>query len=213
MNRERNLVGPNSYEKDLGLSPLDLLKSRLQTRGEVSWLDLCCGSGRALKQAAQSAHAAGLHQAIHLIGIDLVPMFEAIPSNLSSIQLITASVETWETEHRFDLITCVHGLHYIGDKLGLLRRASSWMKQDGLLLIHVDYRNLKLAAQPNSSAMIGRDLRRAGFQYSAGRHLLTRCGIQGDVQLPYRYIGADDNAGPNYTGQEAVDSYYERIRI
>jgi trans-aconitate methyltransferase len=125
MNRERNLVGPNSYEKDLGLSPLELLKSRLKTKGEASWLDLCCGSGRALLQASQSVHATGLQQMIHLTGIDLIPMFEAIPSNLRSIQFVAASIETWQTEHKFDLITCVHGLHYIGDKLSLLRRASS----------------------------------------------------------------------------------------
>ena len=29
--------------------------------------------------------------------------------------------------------------------------------------------------------------------------------------MPYRYLGADDRAGPNYTGQPAVDSYSERV--
>jgi hypothetical protein len=29
--------------------------------------------------------------------------------------------------------------------------------------MHVDYRNLKIAGQANSSAVIGKDLRRAGF--------------------------------------------------
>ena len=28
------------------------------------------------------------------------------------------------------------------------------------------------------------------------------------LSLPYRYLGADDRAGPNYTGQPAVVSYY-----
>ncbi|MDN3355634.1 hypothetical protein [Actinomadura sp. DC4] len=31
----------------------------------------------------------------------------------------------------------------------------------------------------------------------------------GEVRFPYRYLGADDRAGPNYTGQPAVASYYE----
>ena len=31
------------------------------------------------------------------------------------------------------------------------------------------------------------------------------------MDLPYRYLGADDRAGPNYTGQPAVDSYYEMV--
>ncbi len=30
------------------------------------------------------------------------------------------------------------------------------------------------------------------------------------LDLPYRYLGADDRSGPNYTGQPAVTSYYEK---
>jgi transposase len=29
-----------------------------------------------------------------------------------------------------------------------------------------------------------------------------------DIDLPYQYLGADDHAGPNYTGQPAVHSVY-----
>ena len=28
-----------------------------------------------------------------------------------------------------------------------------------------------------------------------------------------RYLGADDTAGPNYTGQAAVNSHYERLEV
>ena len=31
------------------------------------------------------------------------------------------------------------------------------------------------------------------------------------VTLPYQYLGADDRAGANYTGQPAVHSFYTRI--
>jgi len=31
------------------------------------------------------------------------------------------------------------------------------------------------------------------------------------VDLPYRYLGADDRAGPNYTGQPAIHSIYDII--
>jgi len=30
------------------------------------------------------------------------------------------------------------------------------------------------------------------------------------VDLPYTYLGADDRAGANYTGQPAVHSYYRQ---
>jgi hypothetical protein len=29
--------------------------------------------------------------------------------------------------------------------------------------------------------------------------------------LNYQYLGADDAAGPNYTGQAAVNSHYDRL--
>jgi len=212
MNRERNLSGPNSYETDLGLDPMNFLMKALQRRQHASWLDLCCGTGRALLQAAEALQKARLTPRIKLIGVDLVPMFDPIPPVLSCIRLVSTPVESWETDERFDLITSVHGLHYLGDKLGVLQRASRWLKEDGLLMMHLDYRNVRIVGRGLSGAQIGRGLHRAGFRYVPGRHLVVRSGniLQGSV--PYRYLGADDKAGPNYTGQEAVDSYYERIR-
>jgi SAM-dependent methyltransferase len=211
MNRERNLSGANSYQADLGLNPLEFLIKVLQRQGEATWLDLCCGTGRALLQAAAAVQKADLESRIELIGVDLVPMFDSIPTGLSWIRLVSASLERWETEERFDLITCVHGLHYLGDKLGVLQRASRWVRGDGLLMVHVDYRNLRIAGKEQSGALIGRDLHRAGFEYMSGRHLLVRKGNTDCDVLPYRYLGADDKAGPNYTGQAAIDSYYERL--
>src|SRR5579859_2375044 len=63
MNRERQLAGVNSYTRELGLNPLELLLARLRGgggTGTAGWLDLCCGSGRALIQAARQVQAAGL---------------------------------------------------------------------------------------------------------------------------------------------------------
>ena len=213
MNRERNLSGANSYAADLGLSPMDFLIKVLERQDKATWLDLCCGTGRALLQAAAVLQKANLKSRINLIGVDLVPMFDPIPTDLSWIRLVSASVEKWETQERFDLITCVHGLHYVGDKLGILQRASHWIRGDGLLMVHMDYRNLRIAGKKHPRAQIGRDLHRAGFQYLPGRHLLIRKGSTSCDALPYRYLGADDKAGPNYTGQAAIDSYYEGIKI
>jgi len=213
MNRQRNLAGANSYEKDLGFAPLDFLKQRLEKQPEAAWLDLCCGTGRALIQAAEVCHTASLDRAIKLTGVDLVPLFDPIRPGLDGVRLLAASVERWETAEQFDLVTCVHGLHYIGDKLGLLQRASGWLKRGGLLMAHLDYRNLRIHGQTSSGPQLGKDLRRAGFRHVPGRRLLI-CEAQTRRHLlPYRYLGADDHAGPNYTGQAAVDSYYyERTR-
>lgn len=32
-----------------------------------------------------------------------------------------------------------------------------------------------------------------------------------EAKFPLRFVGAADKAGPNYTGQPAVHSYYERL--
>lgn len=212
MNRQRNLAGANSYEKELGFAPLDFLRKSLEKQREAAWLDLCCGTGRALIQAAEVCHTASLDRRVKLTGVDLVPMFESIPPGLDGVRLVATSVERWEAEERFDLVTCVHGLHYIGDKLGLVQRASGWLRDGGVLMGHLDYRNLRIKGRTSSGAQIGKDLRRAGFRYVPGRHLLI-CSAQTPRHLlPYRYLGADDQAGLNYTGQAAVDSYYERTR-
>lgn len=42
------------------------------------------------------------------------------------------------------------------------------------------------------------------------KHLL-RCNGRKGLKIPYRFLGADDCAGPNYTRQPAVLSYYESL--
>ena len=52
MNRERELCGTNGYEIELGFEPYAFLCERLQVEPHVRWLDLCCGTDRALIEAA-----------------------------------------------------------------------------------------------------------------------------------------------------------------
>ncbi|HZT41205.1 MAG TPA: methyltransferase domain-containing protein [Chthonomonadaceae bacterium] len=206
MNRERGVVGTNSYARELGLDPLAFFTERLSTCAHVSWLDLCCGAGNALIESALYFARHKWDSRVTLVGVDLVDMFSAYPPDLSCLRLHAASISIWQPDMDFDLITCVHGLHYVGDKLGLLQSAVSWLKLDGLLLCHLDYANLRLTP-PATLSVLGRDLRQAGFVYNRARHLLQRQG-KAKVALPYRYLGADDQAGANYTGQPAVNSFY-----
>lgn len=130
---------------------------------------------------------------------------------MTFLRLVEASLSSWRPERRFDLITCVHGLHYVGDKLGLIARAVSWLAEDGLFVASLDLHNLKTAdGKPSARRMVS-DLRRAGLDFDRRRRLVI-CRGRKIVDLPYRYSGADDRAGPNYTGQPAVDSYYKRIK-
>jgi trans-aconitate methyltransferase len=208
MNRERNLLGTNGYDRELGCNPLDLLKEALGHHDRVVWLDLCCGTGKALIQAAERVYAESLDARVEILGVDLVGMFHAVPAHLRSLRLVQAPLRTWRTDRAYDLITCVHGLHYVGDKLGLITRAASWLTARGWFLAHLDLNNLKRADGHPLGRQVATNLRRCGLEYDSRRRRLT-CRGKRSIALPYRYLGADDQAGPNSTGQQAVDSYYE----
>ena len=135
-------------------------------------------------------------------------MFLTPEPKLNGLRLVEASLRTWKPEGQFDLITCVHGLHYIGDKLGLIARAASWLVEDGLFLANLALENLRVAPDPDPGRKLVGGLRRAGLEY-ARRRRRSACRGRKDLELPFRYLGADDRAGPNYTGQPAVDSHYQ----
>jgi SAM-dependent methyltransferase len=209
MNRERELTGSNGYAREIGFNPLDFLKG-IDSGSPAAWLDLCCGSGKALIEAATLIRSDGLD--IQVIGVDLVGMFLRPAPTLTCLRLVEASLTNWRPDRRFDLITCVHGLHYVGDKLGLVVRAASWLADDGLFVANLDLANLKLADGRGAGREVASHLRRSGLGYDRRKRYLV-CRGRRVVDVPYRYLGADDRAGPNYTGQPAVDSYYRPLAI
>ncbi|WP_416976356.1 class I SAM-dependent methyltransferase [Streptomyces sp. T028] len=206
MNRERGLAGVNSYARELGVDPLAWLSDR--SPGARSWLDLCSGEGRALREAASALPPDAV-----LTGVDLVGPLVPLPTP-PAMEEITASVSTWAPTRPYDLITCVHGLHYVGDQLGLLTRAASWLTEDGLLLAHFDPESIRWADGGGTAGRaVVAELRATGFAYDSRRHLLTLQGARlttATTALPFTYMGADPTAGPNYTGQPAVGSHYSR---
>ena len=206
MNRERGLLGSNGYDRELGFDPLDFLKGRLNPDRTVTWLDLCCGTGKALIEAATIIRVDGLD--IEIVGVDLVGMFRRPELGLTCLRLVEGSLNTWRPDRPFDLMTCIHGLHYVGDKLGLIVRATSWLAEDGLFVANLGLANLKFADGRAAGRKVLSDLRRASLTYDRKKRLVV-CRGRKAVDLPYQYLGADDRAGPNYTGQPAVDSYYQ----
>lgn len=207
MNRERGLAGANSYAKDLGFDPLAFLVDRLSEGKPAAWLDLCCGSGRALIQAAEQVQARQLQSRVKIVGLDLVPMFDFVPDGVSCLTLQTGSLHDWTPGESFDLITCVHGLHYLGDKLAVICRAAGWLKPQGRFIAHLDLNNVQVRGAANNRRSVARWLREAGLSYNARRSLVTCEGRQ-IIQPRLLYLGADDQAGPNSTGQPAVNSHY-----
>lgn len=213
MNRERQLAGVNSYTRELGFNPTEWIIARIRSapdtprQATIGWLDLCCGTGRCLLQAADTLARDGLDHLVTIVGVDLVDFFDPVPVRGTALQLECASITSWSPSRRFDLITCVHGLHYIGDKLALLTRIAGWLSDDGQFSADLDLNSIRLADGRPAGRKLATALREAGFTVDTRRRRITRNG-PGDVSLPHTYLGADDRAGPNYTGQPAVNSYY-----
>ena len=206
MNRERELTGSNGYARDLRLDPLAFLRERLRPGRVLRWLDLCCGTARALFQAADVLRREGFADAVEVVGVDLVGMFLDTPR--PPLRLVVASVRAFEPDGPCDLITCVHGLHYVGDKLRLIERAASWLAEDGLFAANLDRDDVRDEQGRPFARRLGAMLRAAGAEHDPRRRLLTVRGRR-EVRLPLEYLGADDTGGPNYTGQPSVRSWYQ----
>jgi SAM-dependent methyltransferase len=206
MNRQRQLAGVNSYAKELGFDPLQMLLANAGSSAGRSWLDLCCGTGRALLQASDQLRLAETTRQVTLVGVDLVNAFEPHQPD-PRLTFLTAPVESWEPGRTFDLITCVHGLHYLGDKLAVLAHAVRWLAPTGHLVADLDLNSIRLEGGSPVGRRLSTQLRAAGLSYDPRRRRIS-CSGPHDFVLPYVYLGADDRAGANYTGQPAVNSYY-----
>ncbi|WP_206681213.1 class I SAM-dependent methyltransferase [Actinomadura sp. J1-007] len=91
MNRERSLSG---YNRELGLNIMTELTNRSENSPRIRWLDLCCGTGRALEETTRLLAHRGLADQIEIVGLDLVDHFTAVPTP-PTLRLITHSVTDW----------------------------------------------------------------------------------------------------------------------
>lgn len=208
MNRERNASGINSYEKELNFQPEQWLRDHIQRYGQVKWLDLCCGQGKALAQCAVDLAAGNLQHHAFLKGMDLIDGFQSVPETVTCLHWETKSVVDWAAEDKYDLITCVHGLHYVGDKLHVLQTACSALSEEGIFLANLDLNNIHIGDVP-AGQYIKNIFTKYNFEYNSRKRIITFKGPK-KISFGLMYEGANDQVGPNYTGQEAVNSYYRR---
>ncbi len=207
MNRKRNLVGINSYEKDIHFDIIQYLEDKIELNNtNLQWIDLCCGEGKALIQAYTYFKKINQEKHITFEGIDLVDMFfEHKKSN--HLILKTNSIICWESKKKYDLITCVHGLHYVGDKLLAISKIAHALKKDGLFIGNIDFDDIKNSKNQSLKKDILKILKQYDIEYHSRKKLLLIKGYQ-NIEFEYSYLGANDKAGQNYTGQEIVHSFY-----
>ena len=207
MNRERNSSRINSYEQELKFKPEEFLLSKIKEHGSASWVDICCGQGKALIQTADYFRKMELQDDIWLEGIDLIndsffSNIESVPVNFQSLSVIN-----WMPSQDYDLITCIHGLHYIGDKLKVIEFMLNSLTSTGLFIANLDLNNIVIKPNKNNSFLKALFLKK-GLKYDSRKKLLSRTG-KIKISFDVNFFGADDNCGPNYTGQDSVTSYYE----
>ena len=211
MNRERKASGVNSCEQEFGFKPENYLLERIKQQSSVSWLDLCCGQGNALVQTAVYFHAHGLQDKVVLKGIDLLDAFTPVDDRLTCLQFQVTSLMGWQPDSTYDLITCSHGLHYLGDKFKVIQLAVGALTDTGLFIAHLDLNNIVVEGTTFQS-YLNILFKRQQLQYNKKKRLLQQVGSK-TIDFSLFYKGADDQAGPNYTGQDAVTSYYTTTTI
>ena len=204
MNRERIAIGINSYEQDIKLNPINFLLER-KKQDYIQWTDLCCGRGNALIQASKYFEDTPLATKLSLIGIDLVDFFSSHQTNILTLNQL--SIREWQPDKKSDLISIVHGLHYIGDKLGILLKVIAAIKEDGVFIGNIDLDNIKIKDIPNAKTIISSFFKKNHINYDPKNKILKVEGSK-TIASEFIYLGADDKAGPNYTGQPVVNSYY-----
>jgi len=207
MNRRRGLSGVNSYERDLRFSLTEFLAERVRERGAAFWYDACCGQGLALVEASRQFSAAGWDRQVRIVGVDLVPMF--MPEEAPSVTLLATDVAAFTLDQPADLITCVHGLHYLGDKLGFLQHACAMLAPGGLFLGHLDPNNILTA--PSRLPLWRRAARHAakqGVEMKLKNHVLRVEQSDSPLDFGVTHQGATVSEQPNYTGITVIDSWY-----
>ena len=207
MNRGRGLPGVNSYERDLHFPLTDCLVGRVRECGKALWYDACCGEGLALAEAGMQFGASEWSHQVRIVGVDLVDMFT--PEQVPNVTLIAADVAAFTPEQPPDLITCVHGLHYLGDKLGFIQQAYAMLAPGGLLLGHLDPENLRASGAGASVwRQAVRHAAKNGVALDFKGNVLRIGRTEAPLNFGFTFQGATISEQPNYTGITVIDSWY-----
>jgi cyclopropane-fatty-acyl-phospholipid synthase len=114
---------------------------------------------------------------------------EARARRLSNLAVITADMNDFGTDRRFDRIVSVEMFEHMANWRGLLERARSWLRPDGRLFIHVfahdraPYR----FSHTDDSDWIGRHFFTGGIMPSHG--LIRHFGSLFEVEREWRWSG------------------------
>ncbi|MBA2332579.1 MAG: class I SAM-dependent methyltransferase [Actinobacteria bacterium] len=106
---------------------------RAQIEDGMSVLDLGCGWG------SLSLWLAELYPASRIVAVSNSAIQRAFlePRAPANLQIVTADVNEWEPDERFDRIVSVEMLEHVRNYERLFGRIASWLNSDGLVFAHV----------------------------------------------------------------------------
>lgn len=209
MNRGRALTGVNSYERELRMDIGAFLARRVEERGQALWYDACCGEGRALREAIALWADQSWASRVQILGVDLWDGFVPVSAS-GSVRFVAADVTTFDPDTEADLVTCVHGIHYLGDKLAFLERCYACLAPGGVFVGHLDSDSLRFAPDPAVStwANLLRRTRSGGAAAEYRKHVLRIEKNAATLRFGMLYAGASIAERPNFSGMIGIDSWY-----
>lgn len=116
---------------------LDLTMERAEIRDGQAILDLGCGWGAFALEVAASYPAARVLAVSNSRSQGAFVQAQACARGLENVSVVTADINTFEPQQRFDRIVSVEMLEHVRNHSALCRRLARWLRDDGRVFVHV----------------------------------------------------------------------------
>lgn len=116
---------------------LDLVCERAQLADGMDVLELGCGWGSLTLWMAERYPGARITAVSNSASQRAFIMARAQQRGLTNIEVVTANINDFETDKRFDRAVSVEMFEHMANHRELMRRVSVWLKPEGKLFVHV----------------------------------------------------------------------------
>ncbi len=119
-------LGPTRREVKKIVLPL------LEKNDQLKILDIGCGTGQLIKEISEQYHE------VSYLGIDVAENMIQIAkdsNNGSNINFRAASIESFESNDKYDIIMCMHAFPYFPNKEEMLKKISGMCTDNGQVII------------------------------------------------------------------------------
>lgn len=136
MNKEKELQESFSWARSLNFSNYNSILGYYQAQACLEYargpslLDMPCGDGSLTAMLAPSFS--------RVVGVDASSKhLELARKTLPDIEFHEALIENFETAELFTTVTMINVLEHVVDPVVVLKKAASFLEDDGILLVHV----------------------------------------------------------------------------